>query len=157
MGAGGRFVNSHWKCAEVSDLVFTYTQSVKRQTMCDAGGTTTYNYDDRDHLQSKQTPFGKPTYTYDNAGNLLSIASSNLNGASVSYKSDQLNRLSTVTDNAAQLAGAANVLATYGYDPAGNLKSVAYPNNVTTSYSYDLHSPLDMKQRVVEMRKRLPD
>ena len=117
---------------------FTYTPTGKRKTMTDAGGTTTYNYDTRDRLQSKQTPFGTLSYTYDNAGDVLSITSSNLNGASVSYAYDQLNRLHTVTDNAVQLAGANNVVTTYGYDAAGNLKSVAYPNTLTTSYSYDL-------------------
>ncbi|HKV81569.1 MAG TPA: hypothetical protein VJP02_25705 [Candidatus Sulfotelmatobacter sp.] len=36
--------------------------------MADVSGTTTYVYDNRNRLPSKQTPFGTLSYTYDNAG-----------------------------------------------------------------------------------------
>ena len=42
---------------------------------------------------------GTLSYTYDAAGHVASIISSNANGASVSYTYDDLNRLDTVTDN----------------------------------------------------------
>ncbi len=67
------------------------------QTMNDPSGQTIYSYDDHDRLQSKQTPFGALSYTYYNAGNLLSVNSSNQDGAAVNYSYDDLNRLSTAT------------------------------------------------------------
>jgi RHS repeat-associated protein len=121
-----------------TQVTYTYTLTGKRKTMTDAGGTTTYNYDDRDRLHEKQTPFGKLTYGYDTAGNLLSMSSSNTGGAMTTFSYDKLNRLQTVTDQAALSAGASNAITTYGYDLAGNLSTAAYPNKVTTSYTYNL-------------------
>ena len=72
------------------------------------------------------TPEGTLSYTYDAAGHVASIASSNTNGISVSYTYDDLNRLSTVVDN--RLSG--NNTTTYTYDPASNLATATYPNGV---------------------------
>ncbi len=55
-------------------------------------------YDNSNRLQSKQTPFGNLSYTYDAAGNELTINSSNAGGISDTHIYDELNRLSTVTD-----------------------------------------------------------
>ncbi len=78
---------------------------------------------------SPPDPFGTLSYTYDNAGDVLSIKSSNTGGISDVYTYDVLNRLSTVTD----AAGA----TTYSYDAVGNLQSFAYPNGVAHTYAYD--------------------
>jgi RHS repeat-associated protein len=77
------------------------------------------------------------SYTYDNAGNVLTIASSNANGASLTYTYDVLNRLSTVTDNRLLAQGATSGVTTYNYDTVGNLQNFVYPNGVTHAYSYD--------------------
>jgi YD repeat-containing protein len=58
-----------------------------------------YNYDARNRLTSKHTPFGTLSYTYNEAGSLVTTRSSNVNGVSVDYSYDTLNRLSTVKDN----------------------------------------------------------
>ena len=85
--------------------------------------------DNMDRLTSKATPEGTLSYTYDGAGNVASIASSNANGASMSYTYDSLNRLSTVTDKLGT--------TTYSYDGASNVGTVTYPNGVKAQYSYD--------------------
>lgn len=69
------------------------------------------------------------TTTYDAAGNLASITSSNANGASMSYTYDNLNRVSSVTDK----LGTTN----YTYDDASNLYTATNPNSVQAQYSYD--------------------
>ena len=80
-------------------ISFTYTLTGQRLSMTDASGTTNYPlYDNRDRLKTKATPEGTLGYTYDAHGNVLTITSSNTNGASVTYVPDVLNRLSTVTD-----------------------------------------------------------
>jgi RHS repeat-associated protein len=108
---------------------FTYFANGLRHTMADASGTTTYTYDNRNRLTSKATPFGSLSYSYDAAGNLLTLKSSNTGGISDAYTYDQLNRLSTVTDP----SGA----TTYAYDADGNLQNFTYPNGVIHAYTYD--------------------
>jgi len=71
------------------------------------------------------------TYTYDATSNLTSITSSNANGASVSYAFDELNRVSTVTDNHE------TATTSYNYDVNGNLTGYAYPNGVQATYTFN--------------------
>ena len=112
-------------------VTFTYTATGKRQTMTDPSGATTYNYDPQtDRLTSKQTPFGTISYTYDAAGNVTAISSSNANGAAMAYQYDKLNRLSTVT-----VAGQSPTM--YSYDDVGNLAGYTYPNGVSSTLQYD--------------------
>jgi RHS repeat-associated protein len=80
--------------------------------------------------------FGTLIYTYDAAGNVASIISSNTMGINVSYTYDDMGRLETVVDN--RLTG--NNTTTYTYDAGSNLKTAAYPNypsNVSSAYAYD--------------------
>jgi RHS repeat-associated protein len=116
---------------------YAYNATGKRQTMQDASGVTTYRYDNRDRLITKITPQGTLAYTYDGAGNVLTIVSSNPNGASLSYTYDARDRLATVTDRSLLAHGAASSATTYNYDPAGHLLNYAYPNTVQSSYTYD--------------------
>ncbi len=113
---------------------FTYNLLGQRQTMTDATGTTTYSYDVRNRLTSKQTPFGTLSYTYNDASNLQSVNSNHTNGVSVEYSYDVLNRLQSVKDN--RLPSGANT-TNYTYDSVGNLQSYSYPNGITTSYAYN--------------------
>jgi RHS repeat-associated protein len=113
---------------------FTYTATGKRESMTDASGTTTYTYDNMDRLKTKATPPGTLTYTYDTAGNVASMNSSNANGVSVAYTYDSLNRLATVVDN--RLPVGQNT-TTYSYDPASNLATVTYPNGLSSTFGYD--------------------
>jgi RHS repeat-associated protein len=114
-----------------SPVTLTYTATGKRQTMTDPSGTTTYSYDPQtDRLMSKQTPYGTISYTYDAAGDVTDISSSNQNGAAMAYQYDKLNRLSSVI-----VAGQSPTV--YGYDDVGNLAGYTYPNGVTTALQYD--------------------
>ena len=112
---------------------FTYTPTGKYLTSTAGDGTVNYTYDSLDRLTTKATPEGTLSYTYDAAGHVASIQSSNTNGANVSYTYDDLDRLSTVVDN--HLSG--NNTTTYTYDAASNLGTVAYPNGLQSSFTYD--------------------
>jgi YD repeat-containing protein len=79
-------------------ITWTYNPTGTRATMVDATGTTTYTYDNRYRLTSKATPEGTLSYTYDVHSDVLTIASSNTNGASMTYTYDALNRLATVVE-----------------------------------------------------------
>ena len=75
------------------------TSTGKRATMSDGSGNTTYSYDPLDRLTTKAAPAGTLSYGYDGASNLASISSNHANGILVQFAYDELNRLSTVTDN----------------------------------------------------------
>jgi RHS repeat-associated protein len=62
------------------------------------------------------------------------MTSSNTHGVSVSYQYDSLNRLSAVVD--ANLPSGQNT-TNYTYDAANNVATVAYPNGVESTFSYD--------------------
>ena len=114
---------------------FTYTATGKRATMSDASGVTLYAYDSQDRLTAKNTAQqGTLHYTYDAAGHVASISSSNTGGVSVNYTYDSLDRLSTVVDN--RLQSGQNT-TTYTYDPASNVATVSYPNGLQSTFTYD--------------------
>jgi RHS repeat-associated protein len=117
-----------------SPITFTYTAIGRRAMMTDGSGTTNYSYNNRGWLLSKQTPQGTLTYTHNAVGNIPTVRSSNLNGISVDYSYDALNRLKTVTDN--RLGTTQNV-TNYSYDNVGNLASVQLPNGVQSAYTYN--------------------
>src|SRR5262249_34482524 len=115
-------------------ITFSYNAAGLRLTMSDGSGVTTYTYDVRDRVLSKATPEGTLKYTYDPAGNLTGLASSNSQYVGVNYTYDALNRLVSVRDDR-QPVGANTT--TYSYDGNGNQTSVLYPNGVNTSLTYD--------------------
>jgi RHS repeat-associated protein len=110
-------------------VAFQYTATNQRSVMTDASGTTRYTYDSRDRLLTKATPFGTLSYSYDAAGNTLSLTSSNPGGASMSYTYDALNRPASVTD----VSG----VTSYNFDAVGNLSGYTYPNGTAMAYGYD--------------------
>lgn len=115
-------------------ISYNYDGFLRRQSMTDGSGQTTYNYDSRDRMTAKNTTnFGNLTYGYDNHGNLTSIQSSNSNGANVEYGYDTLNRPTTVIDQHRSL----NLTTTYSYDGIGNLSGIVSPNGVAVTYAYD--------------------
>jgi RHS repeat-associated protein len=134
-------------------ITFTYFNNGLRKTMADPSGTTSYTYDTRNRLTQKQTPEGTLNYTYDNAGNLLTLKSANVSGASDTYTYDVLNRLNTVVDSSGtttytydqlnrltQMGSAkGSALASYAYTlgAAGNRTSVAELSGRTVNYGYD--------------------
>jgi RHS repeat-associated protein len=112
---------------------FTYTPTGQRASMTDPSGTYTYVYDLRDRLCTNITPQGTLYYQYDANGNLTNMTSSTSGGTLVSYQYDALNRLTNVIDG--RLSGASNT--SLGYEAAGDLQRMQYPNGMTNLYQYD--------------------
>jgi RHS repeat-associated protein len=113
-------------------ITYTYTLTGKRASMADASGSTTYSYNNRDHVITEATPEGTLTYTHDAHENLLTIVSSNTKGASMTYTYDALNRLASAKDNRVAAEGGPSNPTIYSYDPAGNPTGYAYPNTIQT-------------------------
>lgn len=119
-------------------ITFTYNPTGTRASMVDASGTTNYSsYDNRDRVLTKATPEGTLSYTCDAHGNVLTIASSNTNGASMTYTYDVLNRLASAKDNRVAAQGGPSNPTSYSYDAVGNLSGYAYSNSVQTSNVFD--------------------
>jgi RHS repeat-associated protein len=114
---------------------FSYTSSGKRKGMVDASGKTSYTYDKRDRLQTKQVSWVGVSpitldYSYDSNGNLTGLGSTSSGGVTNFFQFDPLNRLTNVLASAA-------AAAVYGYDGAGNLQALKHGNGVTATYQYD--------------------
>ncbi len=69
-------------------------------------------------------------YTYDKAGNRLSMSSSS---ATITYRYDPRNRLTNETD----VIGTRTFTILYTYDKVGNIMTLAYPDNYIQSFAYD--------------------
>lgn len=90
------------------DNVIVSTDAVSRQTV--------FSYDALDRLLTKRLPHDTVNYTYDSAGNLLSVA----NGTTMlSFAVDAANRLTRTT------AQPQNATLTYAYDAAGRVTSIS--------------------------------
>ncbi len=117
---------------------------------------TRYSYDEQGRLKVKQSPEGTLSYSYDPAGNVTEISARNAynfpserpwlfvsgnqtvnsrpSGVYLGYQYDDgRTRLLNVYAD----PGATALRATYGYDAAGNLKSVLYGNGVNTTYDHN--------------------
>jgi RHS repeat-associated protein len=112
---------------------YTYSPTGMRLTATKGSDTTTYTYDLRDRMLTKAATAGTLTYTYDPAGNLATIRSSNTNGTSVDYTWDAANQLTSITDN--RIGGGTTSTATY--TPTSRPATLAQPNGVGLMYSYD--------------------
>lgn len=114
---------------------FAYNTLGLRTNMVDASGVTSYRYDNRNRLVEKATPQGTLFYAYDANGSVTNIRSSNVNGVSLSYGYDELNRLSEVVDPHTGRTS-------YTYDNVGNLRGYTLPNLVNTFYEYNAFNRL---------------
>jgi len=124
---------------------FEYDGFLRRAVMNDASGATTFNYDERDRLTAKRSPFGTINYSYDPQGNLTRMITDHTDGAAVTYQYDALNRAVTCIDQHRLL----NLTTSYSYDPVGNLANVNLPNGIAVTYVYDqLNRLTDMTSKL---------
>jgi RHS repeat-associated protein len=117
-------------------VTFGYDIGSRLITINNANATISRQYYDDDLLRVETEqiingPLSQLVYTYDADGNRASaiIWPSN---ASFDYLYTGRNQLKNIVDN---VSGA--TLATYGYDPNGNLESRALNNSTSTTYAYD--------------------
>lgn len=146
---------------QATDASMTYTNNGQVATATDAvNNTTSFTYDGQDRLikvNFPSTTYGSGTssatdyeqYTYDNAGNVLTLR--NRAGQTTSFTYDNLNRTTLkdlpgsepdvayaydLLDRPTSASQSGNALS-YSYDALSRLLSEAGPEG-TTSYQYDL-------------------
>ncbi len=115
-----------------TSVEFTYTPTGRRETVTDARGTTSYEYDARDRLLSRTDYDGTAEsrtigYTYDDAGNRTSVT---VPSGTTGYTYDALNRMATVTDPDAGLTS-------HEYNEVGALVQTELPNGTVETREYD--------------------
>ena len=113
--------------------------------------TTTYAYDPAGNLTSLTNPSGQVTsFTYDAANEQTGVSYSDGTTPAVSYAYDADGRRVAMTDGTGTTSYAYNSLGElvsqtngagqavgYGYDPAGNVTSLDYPNGKSATRTYD--------------------
>jgi RHS repeat-associated protein len=122
-------------------ISYNYDGFLRRQSMTDASGTTSFNYDERNRLIRKISPFGTLDYSVNPAtGQEASVSSNNSNGTNVSYGFDTLNRAATLVDG--------SLTTVFHYDGVGNLNQINLPNGVAVTQGYDALNRLTDVQAV---------
>ncbi|MEN8738131.1 MAG: DUF6531 domain-containing protein, partial [Akkermansiaceae bacterium] len=107
----------------------TYTDRGQIHTLTEPSGqVTTMTYDLLGRVKTRTDDVGTLTYSRDNNGNITGIT----DGArSVSYVFDDLNRITSYTDEN-------NQTIAYQFDKNGNLTHLTYPGGKTVQYTYDV-------------------
>ncbi|MCP4428303.1 MAG: PKD domain-containing protein, partial [Chloroflexi bacterium] len=107
---------------------YSYDAAGNLTQVVDANGaTTTYAYDALNRLNGITRPDEIVGFTYDAAGNRLTMSDP---AGMTAYGYDALYRLTQVTDPLSQTVQ-------YGYDAVGNRASLVYPGGETATYTYD--------------------
>ncbi len=104
-----------------------------RETMTDATGTSTYEYNENNWLLSVEKD-GKTqvSYVYDEIGNIISVT--DRQGNTTEYTYDRSSRMETVSFEGRTAA--------YEYDENGNRKSIDYDGEAEENYTYDKNNRL---------------
>jgi RHS repeat-associated protein len=114
--------------ADGTSVGYAYDADGNVTSMSDATGTTTYTYNALNQLTKETLPGGVTnSYTYNLDGTLKSKTDST---GTVSYTYLPDGSVQTVTDQS-------NAQSTFGYDADGNTTSIAYPNGVTQTLTYN--------------------
>lgn len=111
---------------------YVYSNTGQRTNMVDASGTYSYVFDNCDRLRTNSTPQGTLLYAHDANGNVTSLSSATVNGVSLAYGYDALNRLTNALDS--RLSGTSSSSTVYRFDGIGNLQALVYPNGITHLY-----------------------
>ena len=90
------------------------------------GNVTEYTYNDDGRAISRTSPSGAVEYGYDGNSNLLTVTDKN---GTITRTYDKLNRVEKYIDVNGNTTE-------YGYDEAGNLTALKYPDGKTVSYLY---------------------
>ncbi|HEY4025221.1 MAG TPA: polymorphic toxin-type HINT domain-containing protein [Candidatus Dormibacteraeota bacterium] len=127
--AAGRLTRETGSGAESStaDRVMAYDAAGRITSVSAPGGTDTYAYDDRGQALTAGGPSGTASFAYDADGNLTSRT----DAAGTALYTYVNGRLATATD------GITGTTQTVGYDPAGDVSSIAYGAGRVRTYGHD--------------------
>ncbi len=109
-------------------IAYGYDELGNRETMTDATGTSTYEYNGNNWLIAVETGGrSQISYAYDDIGNITNIE--DRLGNNTEYTYDKSGRMETVSFGGRTI--------TYRYDENGNRASISYDGGAEESYAYD--------------------
>jgi RHS repeat-associated protein len=129
-----------------STTTYTYDAAERPTQIVDSlSGTITRTYDGLDRLTNETTPQGSVTYGYDLASRRTNMQLTDGSGAepAISYTYDNGGRLLSVTQGTGAVScNGLQVTLCFTYNAANLQSSLAFPNGVTQSDSYDAANQL---------------
>ncbi|MBX3114550.1 MAG: RHS repeat protein [Fimbriimonadaceae bacterium] len=112
----------------LTDTAFSYDNGGRVTSMVDVSGTSSWTYNAANEITDLDTPQGDIDYTYNLAGQILTMVDVGVGTTTTTY--DSAGRPSTTTD-------AFSDVSSYTYDGAGRLSRKDNPNGTYELYSYD--------------------
>lgn len=112
----------------LTDTTLAYDNGGRTTSMSDVSGTSSWAYNAADEITDLNTPQGDVDYTYNLAGQVLTLVDVGTGTTTNTY--DSAGRPATTTD-------AFGDVSTYSYDSAGRLSQKNNPNGTYEVYSYD--------------------
>lgn len=116
---------------------YTYDVNGNLTGRSDSNGNAGFTYDALNRMtrEAPEAPSAVTTYSYDPAGNVTQIATSD-QPAPVRYRYDEVNLVDRVTDQKGRHT-------TFAYDERGNRTQTRYPNGVTQASKFDDSSRME--------------
>ncbi len=129
---GSDYLERQIKGEEVTEYTYDYFGNML--TASNSEGVYEYSYTFNNLLQSVKAPDGKEiSYSYDSNHKLASV--NDYSGDVIDYDYDALERLRKVNRNSVSVAE-------YEYEPSGEVKSITYPGQGKSVFTYDNASRL---------------
>ena len=116
----------------IQTATYTYDDISQLKTATNEAGTVTFNYDNRNRIESTTDVFGHTVaYEYE-LTSTVNQKRLKFDGAMYAkYNFDDANRLANIFNQSD------STTITFGYDNEDKLTSRIYPNGITTTYDYD--------------------
>jgi RHS repeat-associated protein len=124
-------------------LTYVYGKNGNVKSLMDGTATETIQYDQQDRLTSASGPWGSQSYTYDAAGNILTLTNSSAKGSKskTTYAYNDVNELTSVNGSSVTYNSNGDMTSdgvwTYTYNAAGEMTQAYRSGKLVQTNYYD--------------------